>query len=569
MPRSLALASGRVVVFAVAVVCAGAGSASAGDAQGTARPSGGTAKPALERVSCDEFLPPLRTVKGRVRRDREFKVGPTSCLMIESSLVVNGQRFTRLDLGLDGTVDGFVSTNPTGDYRGYITNAPEFVFPQTADPGPIVLAIPAYRKDHGAAMSVIFPADRSAWNGKMWVTAHGASGDIKTPWDFFDPALSGYDEQMLIRGYVLVKTRRTANADGFNRTPNQPPTGIKTGLETDKQFEYGGFNDTARYVMDFTVVAENLVQRRLGKAPARTYFYGHSAGARMGRGINYVPGLNQGPDGKPMYDGFFVDDSGAGTWLPVVMKDGKDIQFATDADKAAMVPQLEVVHQMYNNIWTTKVALGVTSSYLQNKRTNAVIMRDKGLTPKFRAYEVRSISHSPGGPGLDVAPLWGGLFDLLDTWVDKGVAPPATRSDWAELGDTDRDGTIEYPALALPEVACPLGVYYPTVSTSGSILFAPFTGEGLEPLDENKVFVDMNRNGVWDYRETPTAAWKRLGLLQQGESLTRDKYVACVQSAAEKLRTDGFIAEPVAADYVARARTAELQPRDAPAAAAR
>jgi hypothetical protein len=554
--------AGHVVAIVLIAGMDGIGAApgpDAGAVQGPAQNAGSAITP------CDELLPPLRVVLKTVG-EGQFKVGPNSCSMTESTLTVDGRKYIRIDLGLDGNVDGFVSTNPDGDYRGYLTNAPEFVFPQTDDEGPIVIAIATYRKAQGAAMSVFYPADRNAWNGKMWVTAHGASGGIDIPWNKFDPAISGYDRQMLSRGYALVKTRRTANADGFTRSPNQPPTGITAALETDKAFDNAGFNDTARYVMDFTIVAENLIQRRLGRAPARTYFYGHSAGGRMGRGINYVPGLNKGPDGKPLYDGIFVDDSGAGTWLPVRMKDGKDVQFASEADRAAMVPQLEVVHQMYNNIWETDRALGVSRSYLENKRTNARIMRDKGLTPKFRAYEVRSISHSAGGPGLDVAPLFGNLFDLLDAWADKGVEPPPTRSDWKELGDVDKDGVIENPGISLPEISCPLGVYYPTWVESGSILFAPFTGEGLEPLDQNNVFIDMNRNGSWDYRETPTEAWRRLGLLQPGEELTRDKYVACVQAAAERLAADRFLSKDDVARYVERARTADLQPKEVPSA---
>ena len=560
MKRSVA----TTLVFALFT---GAALATAYAAQAQAPPAASRKVPPRRaegtRGACNEFLPPLRTVTGKTS-PREFKVGPTSCMLIESSMTIAGRRFVRLDLGLDGTVDGFVSTNPQGDYRGYMTNAPDLVFPQTADRGPIVLAIAKYRRDHGAAMSVIYPSDASQWNGKMWVTVHGASGTTEIPWDGFDPRLSSYDDQMLSRGYILVKTRRTANANGFTRSPKQPPTGIATVLENDRVFDHAGFNDTHRYVTDFTLVAENLVKKRLGKAPARTYFYGHSAGARLGRGLNYTAGLNKGPDGKPLFDGIFVDDSGAGTWLPVIMRNGKDVLFTTEAERAAAVPQLEVIHQMYNRIWTTKHALGVTSSYLENKRTNARMMRDKNMTPRFRAYEVRSISHSAGGPGLDVAPLWGDLFDLLDAWVDKGVEPPATRSDWAELGDVNDDGIVENAGLSLPEVACPLGVHYSTISTSGSILFAGFTGKGLEPLDQNGVFVDMNRNGVWDYRETPAQAWARLGLVKVREELTRDKYVACVQAAADKLRQDGFFTEQTVADYVTRARAVSLEPSDLP-----
>ena len=38
----------------------------------------------------------------------------------------------------------------------------------------------------------------------------------------------------------------------------------------------------------------------------------------------------------------------------------------------------------------------MSSSYLENKRNNARILREKGLTPKQRMYEVRGISHSGG-----------------------------------------------------------------------------------------------------------------------------------------------------------------------------
>jgi hypothetical protein len=72
----------------------------------------------------------------------------------------------------------------------------------------------------------------------------------------------------------------------------------------------------------------------------------------------------------------------------------------------------------------------------------------------------------------------------------------------------------------------------------------------------------MNRNGVWDYRETPTQAWRRMGLLQRTETLTREKYVACVQSAADLLRKEGFISATTAEGYASRARAAELTAKD-------
>jgi hypothetical protein len=165
---------------------------------------------------------------------------------------------------------------------------------------------------------------------------------------------------------------------------------------------------------------------------------------------------------------------------------------------------------------------------------------------------------------LDLSRMMDRFIDMLDAWVEKGVAPPPTRSDWAELGDANRDGTIENPALAFPEVACPLGVYFPYPnSTAGSTSFAAFTGEGLEPLDGSGVFVDLNRNGVWDRRETPAEAWRRLGLLRDGEALTREKYAACVQAAAEELRKGGFFSEKTAQWYAEQAKKVDLQPKPA------
>ena len=71
----------------------------------------------------------------------------------------------------------------------------------------------------------------------------------------------------------------------------------------------------------------------------------------------------------------------------------------------------------------------------------------------------------------------------------------------------------------------------------------------------------MNRNGVWDYRETPTQAWRQLGLLQKNAELTRDTYVGCVQRVADQLRKEGFFSDKTAASYVEQAKTADLQPK--------
>lgn len=528
----------------------------------------------FDQASCDEFLLPLREVKGK-------KVGPASCLMQETDITFEGRTFRRLDIGLDGSVEGYLTK--TGDYKEYLTNAPDLVFPQTADPAdpadqrPVLFAVAAYRRDKGASMTVIYPIDKAAWNSKMWVTAHGRGSSFKEGqlkrWNknlnTADPLsdLNKYDKLMLAKGYVLVKTRRTST-EGLGE--------IVATLEDGSTVDYAAFNDTARYVMDFTTVAEKALERRLGTPPARTYFYGHSAGARIGRGLNYTPGLNRrnsrnnDASGKPLFDAILADDGAAGGWLPVLMRDGKDVLLATDPEKAAFVPQLDISHQMYNNVWNPTKPVWMSSSFLENKRRNARILRDKGLATKARMYEVRSISHDGGeDPGgrpeiqtLDLSKLMDRFLDMLDAWADKGTAPPPTRSDWAELGDVDRDGTIEHPGLAMPEAACPLGVYHPYPNSKGwQTSFAPFTGDGLEPLDEDEVFVDMNRNGIRDPRETPTEAWRRLGLLQRNEDLTRENYVACVSAAADALQKDGFFSEATARGYRDQAGKVDLSPR--------
>jgi hypothetical protein len=89
--------------------------------------------------------------------------------------------------------------------------------------------------------------------------------------------------------------------------------------------------------------------------------------------------------------------------------------------------------------------------------------------------------------------------------------------------------------------------------------FAPFSGEGVEPLDGRGVFVDMNGNGVWDERESTTEAWQRLGLLPKDEPLTTQRYLACVTDSVERLREQGFISDKTARSYVATASVARLQ----------
>lgn len=515
---------------------------------------------------CSGYLPPLREVKGH-------KVGPLSCEMQQFEFDFNGRRFVRVDIGLDGSVEGYVTRE--GNYREYLTNAPDLVFPQTqaSKPEPYSLAISNYEKLRGAAILLVYPADRKDWNGKLWVTAHGRgdsfhNGSLKIWHDYLDPAaplhdLNKLEKVMLTLGYAVAVTRRTSE---------EAVGEIVTILEDGTVVDWVAFNDSHAYIKDFTFVAETAIQKRLGKFPSRTYLYGKSAGARLARGLNYYgQDLNKDAKGNPIFDGLLVDDSAAGTWLPVVMKDGKDILLNTEAEKQAFVPQLELVHQAYANVNAHDLPDFVTLGFLTNKYNNARILLDKGLGEKFRMYEIRQLSHDDGAAFpegkkgklqiLDLSLLIEGAITILDQWVEGGKVAPPSRSDYAVVGDPNKDGNIDHPAISYPEVACPLGMFYPYPKTGvGTTSWAAFTGNGPEPLDESNAFVDINHNGYWDFRESPQTAWQRLGLLQPGELLTRERYVDCVSEAATSLGEQGFFGAETVKAYIDKAATKNLDP---------
>src|SRR5436309_1413568 len=201
--------------------------------------------------SCDGWLLAQRDANGK-------KIGPTSCLMQESAATLDGRSFKRVDVGLDGTVEGYIARQ--GEYHEYLTNSPDLVFPQSGNPGPILFAVAAYERAKGAAMTIVYPTDRAAWNGKMFVTAHGRGASFKQgnlkPWDKnLDTAnplrdLDKFDRLMIGKGYVLVKTHRTSS-EGLGE--------IKATLEDGTVVDFAAFNDSARYVMDFADVAKKAI----------------------------------------------------------------------------------------------------------------------------------------------------------------------------------------------------------------------------------------------------------------------------------------------------------------------
>lgn len=492
--------------------------------------------------------------------------GQERCLMVETPTELSGRRLVRVDVGISGKAPGFsVKGGPRAEY---FTDAPEFVYPQVGNPGPVLPAVAHYEADKGTAVIVVFPREARDWNGKMYVTAHGGSramarGNLKAWNANLDPAnpvadLSAYERLMLTKGYALAKTRRSTDGEGRDVVV----------ILSDGTAVTRNITEHSGVLLGMALVAENLLEARLGRKPERTYWYGRSAGARPGRLVNYQRGRNRGADGSPIIDGILADDSGAGLWLPVAHEQERDVLFATAADRAAFVPQIDIHHLLYVNETDDAPPDWVSRNYLENKRRNAILLRRKGLGAKHRAYEVHGVSHISGEddeitPKGEVRflPLWkvmDAAIDLLDDWVARGIEPPPSRSDSALLGDEGGDGVVDHPAIALPEVACPLGVFYQYPAGGGAAGavatgFARFDGEGLEPIDGRGVFVDMNRNWYRDRREPLSSAWQRMGLLPGGGTVTLDAYTACVRRSVDALRGQRLLSAPVADAYLSEA----------------
>lgn len=534
---------------------------------------------------CDQYMVPKKLVGGK-------PVGQEACRMREIEFEYLGRKFRRVEMGVTGTVEGYTLKDRNRRYANYFNVYPEFVYPQAGEEDAEVFhGIARYAMETGHMVSVIYPVDRTQWNGKLFLHNHGAGrsfarGNARA-WDKeFDPNdpegglqdLDRYIRTWMEKGYAVAMTRRSTLMQGGD---------VTVILDDGTVLHDRSLTEHPPWMIDMGRLAGNLLKDRLGDLPRRTYWYGHSGGARPGRMVNYKAGLNIGPDGKHFIDGIIVDDAGSGLWLPIVMKDGLDTALMTAEEKRNFVPMIEIGHLLYvNETPDDPPAWRGGNNFLANKRINAKTLIEKGLGDKFRYYEVDGISHSAGSAfsadsmpsGIDLNLLMEGITDLLDAWVERGVAPPPTRSDWRVLGDADKDGVIENPAIKMPEVSCPLGVYHiygTSPNDTGSTQFKPFVSPDklmLEPLDARGAFVDegsdahnysygfvdMNKNGIRDFVETPTEAWQRIGLLKPNETFNRERYVQCVRQASDKLVSEGLFLSRTLDKYLQKARTLPL-----------
>jgi hypothetical protein len=530
------------------------------------------AAPAADQVaeaSCNQYMAPKHDVNGKA-------IGQEECRMRDLGVIESQRKIHRIDMGLTGTLAGWITKR--GARSNHFTSAPEYLFTQTGNHTPRFHGIVRYEAAKGTSLVLLYP--ETGWNGKLFLMVPGSEGSFRKgnlkPFDkLFDAAnpmadTSKYEQALLAKGYAIARPKQNGDRD--------TPGDYTATLDNGEQWPDQNIQLVPEFHLDEVRLVANILKERLGKKPARTYWYGHSGGAHMGTVLGYMPEINQEADGRNVIDGILIDDSGGGVFAPVLMKNGEDVLFRTAEERAKYVKTIELTHQMYpdyywpETVWRMDVKQipdYVSPDDLVNKRERARILREKGLDSKYRMYEVHGISHNggemlPNGKQgdveiLDFSKLIDGVADLLDNWVEKGVEPPPTKSDWARLSPTRS-------ALDLPETACPLGVYYPypTLRGMGGIGqtgFAPFDGASLEPVNGLMEPVDMNGDGERDKRETVTEAWRRLGLLKANESFDRARYVACIQQTASKLQGERFITQRVAEQYIQEAKAKDLPNR--------
>jgi hypothetical protein len=327
-----------------------------------------------ETLPCNEFAPPNKQASGQT-------IGVEQCQIISEETVFNikGHKYRRVEIRLTGAVDGWAFTGK-GSRAIYFTDAPDLVFAQSELVGPRARGIARYQAETGHGMTILYPEDARHWNGKLFMTAHGAGsyGAVGTllprdPTLKFSPlqGVNRYVATMMDKGYAVAHTMRSSD---------RLKGDISVTLEDGTKLQNYNLSSHAGLMVGWTKLAQNFVAQKVGSRPKRTYFYGHSAGGFLGRHINYQPGANADSDGKPVFDGFLADDAGGGLWLPKLVVDGKDVLFATEEDGKKFTRQIDVSHGLY---------AGETGDYLHNKRENARLLRDKGLATKHRMYEIR------------------------------------------------------------------------------------------------------------------------------------------------------------------------------------
>ena len=170
-------------------------------------------------------------------------------------------------------------------------------------------------------MTILYPEDPRHWNGKLYITAHGAGsygavGHLveRDPNAKYNPLqnLNRYVTLMMDKGYAVAHTMRSADRLRGD---------VSVTLEDGSALKGFNLSSHAGLLASWTELARNFVTQRIGTRPSRVYFYGHSAGGFWGRQMNYQPGANVDSGGKQLFDGFLlgsVSVSGDGSFHKVI-----------------------------------------------------------------------------------------------------------------------------------------------------------------------------------------------------------------------------------------------------------
>jgi hypothetical protein len=418
-------------------------------------------------------------------------------------------------------------------------------------------------------------------------------------------------------GFAVVWTRRDAAITDEASMDVANTVILDDGTELGGPGKLGmGFNDNLSVIRDYTVISRNYIEQQLGKRPDRVFYRGHSAGGAMGRSFLLIRGMNTDHVGDQLFHGFYLDDSAGGRgatsyfWEAEVVDElgsfrlnpsDKDYLVFAGEQMKFMAPVIEIIHGAYaggNTSTVPHLFERVPATYVQYKRENARINIEQGLGDQWKSYEIAGVSHADASaeafkyPQLakDMVDIGGIAIKLEQTlveWVLNGKKPPETRVNARDVWDLDpRAG----PGVELPETACPRGMFRPymnrpdgTAVGSSPALFIPyltfpaaqinerqprpegFNDDWLEPLDRFGYLVDMTGSNHRMTRPSIQQAWhvryregKTTGILKPNESLTRDRYVACVADVVNDLYADGLLLEEARDWYIEKAKTDEI-----------
>ncbi len=105
-----------------------------------------------------EFMVPKMEVNGKL-------IGQEDVLIQEVVITDSGRQYRRLDVGVSGTIEGWVVKE--GPRTNHFASDPQFTFPQSGNEYRRFHGILRYEASKGTAVTIIYPEDRGVWNRKL------------------------------------------------------------------------------------------------------------------------------------------------------------------------------------------------------------------------------------------------------------------------------------------------------------------------------------------------------------------------------------------------------------------